>query len=188
MTEQQTFKRESAKRILAYEFRNVKFTQKFSGDEKAPTFILTPTGEVASRIFICGIMTEKEKAGDSQNVFYKSTVMDMTGKFFVSAGKYQPNAMMQIARIDTPAYVSISGKPKVYISPENKIFVSINAESVNVIDRDTYDMWLLETAKLTNERITAMEKGDNPIVNAIKEKYKTDLEPYKSMTQSVLVR
>lgn len=181
------YKRESAKRIFASEFRQTKFTQKFTNDEKAATFILTPTGEIASRVFVMGVMPDKEKSGD-KDVFYKANITDPTGKFFITAGKFQPAAMMQIARIDTPCYVAVVGKPRVFTREDGGIFVSINAESVSVANRELYEMWILETAKITTDRITAMEKGDSTTLKNIQERYKTDLAQYKSMVVNAITR
>jgi uncharacterized protein len=185
--EQKNYKRESSKRVFAGEFRQTKFTQKFSDEEKAATFILTPTGEIASRVFIMGVMPDKERAGD-KDIYYKAKVTDPTGSFFITAGKYQPSAMMQMARIETPCYVAIVGKPRVFTREDGGIFVSINAESVSTVTREIYNIWILETAKLTADRIAAMEKGDSPSLNNIKERYTTNLDTYKSMVNAAITR
>jgi uncharacterized protein len=188
--EQQTFKREPAKRIFAGEFRGIKFSEKFSTDDKAPTFVLSPTGEIAARLLIVGVLTDKERTTtkDKANTIYKGRINDGTGDFFVSASSFQPEAMMQIARVETPAIVSIIGKPKLFTRDDGNHFVSVNIESITATDKETRDMWKLETAYMTLSRIETMEKGELQSIKSIKEKYNTNLETYKSMVNKALTR
>lgn len=185
-----SYKRESAKRVFAGEFRGCKFTEKFSKDEKAPTFILTPTGEIAARLYIVGVMTDKERTTtkDKTNTIYRGRVNDGTGDFFISASSFQPEAMMQIARIETPVMVAVIGKPKIFTKEDGSVFTSVNAESVTVVTKETRDMWKLETAKLTLDRISAMESGTIKAINNIKERYNTDTEIYKSIVNRALTK
>jgi len=189
MTEM-SYKRESAKRVFAGEFRGCKFAEKFSTDEKAPTFILTPTGEIAARLYIVGVMTDKERTTtkDKTNTIYRGRVNDGTGDYFISASSFQPEAMMQLARIETPAMVAVVGKPKIFAKEDGSIFTSVNAESVTIVPKEVRDMWKLETAKLTLSRIAAMESGSIKAINNIKERYNTDVETYKSMVNRALTK
>jgi RPA family protein len=189
MTEMK-YKRESAKRVFAGEFRSCKFSEKFSTDEKAPTFILTPTGEIAARLLIVGVATSKERTTtkDKSNTIYRLRVNDGTGDFFISASSFQPEAMMQLAKIEVPAIVTVIGKPKVFTKEDGTIFTSVNAESVTVVDKETREIWKLETAKATTDRIHMMETGGIKAIDNIKEKYNTNLETYKSMVNKSLTR
>lgn len=184
------YKRESAKRVFAGEFRGCKFTEKFSADEKAPTFVLTPTGETAARLLVVGVLTEKERTTtkDQTNTVYRGRVNDGTGDYFISASSFQPEAMMQLAKIETPTIVAVIGKPKIFTKPDGNIFASINAESVTIVSKDIRDMWKLETAKLTLDRIAVMESGSVKAITNIKERYNTNLDTYKSMVNKALTK
>jgi len=184
------YKRESAKRVFAAEFRGCKFSEKFSTDEKAPTFTLTPTGEIAARLLIVGVITSKERTTtkDKSNTIYRARVNDGTGDFFISASSFQPEAMMQLARIETPAIVSVIGKPKVFHKEDGTIFTSVNAESITVVDKETREIWKLDTAKTTTDRIAVMETGGIKAIDNIKEKYNTNLDTYKSIVNKALTR
>jgi len=184
------FKREPAKRVFAAEFRGCKFSEKFSTDEKAPTFILTPTGEITARLLIVGVATSKERTTtkDKSNTMYRARVNDGTGDFFISASSFQPEAMMQLAKIEVPAIVSIVGKPKVYNKEDGTIFTSVNAESVTIVDKETREIWKLDTAKSTMDRISVMETGGIKAIDNIKEKYNTNLDTYKSIVNKALTR
>jgi len=98
------FEREPARRIFASELRECRYQFKEGDDEKSPTFVLLPTGERCNRLFIVGTLTEKQRQGD-QNIFYRGRVVDPTGTFFIMAGSYQPEAMQQLAKVDTPACI-----------------------------------------------------------------------------------
>jgi len=189
MTEMK-YKRESAKRVFAAEFRGCKFAEKFSTDEKAPTFILTPTGEIAARLIIVGVITSKERTTtkDKANTIYRARVNDGTGDFFISASSFQPEAMMQLAKIEVPAIVSVIGKPKVFTKEDGTIFTSINAESITIVDKETREIWKLDTAKSTADRIAMMETGGIKAIDNIKEKYNTNLDTYKSIVNKALTR
>jgi uncharacterized protein len=190
MVDKIKFKRESAKRVFAGEFRSCKFSEKFSTDDKAPTFVITPTGEIAARLFIVGVMADKERTTtkDKSNSIYRTSINDGTGQFFVSASSFQPEAMMQMAKIETPAIVAIVGKPKVFTKEDGTIFTSINAENITVVPKEVREIWKLDTAKATLNRIAIMETGENTPVNNIKNKYNTNLDTYKSVVNKALTK
>ncbi|HWS22362.1 MAG TPA: nucleic acid-binding protein [Methanoregula sp.] len=166
------FEREPARRVFAAELRECRYQFKDGDDEKSPTFVLLPTGERCNRIFLVGTLTEKQRQGD-QNIFYRGRVVDPSGTFFVMAGSYQPEAMQQIAKIDTPAFVSVIGKPNLYQTPDGAFLVSVRVESITVVDKETRDLWVLDTAARTLDRITTFNTGVGPDIVKAKEQYPT---------------
>ena len=164
------FEREPARRVFAAELRECRFQFRDGEDEKSPTFVLLPTGERCNRIFLVGTLTEKQRQGD-QNIFYRGRVVDPSGTFFVMAGSYQPEAMQQIAKIDTPAFVAVVGKPNLYQTPDGAFLVSVRVESITVVDKETRDLWVLDTAARTLDRIEMTARGTSPDVIKAKEQY-----------------
>jgi uncharacterized protein len=164
------FEREPARRVFAAELRECRYQFRDGEDEKSPTFVLLPTGERCNRIFLVGTLTEKQRQGD-QNIFYRGRVVDPSGTFFVMAGSYQPEAMQQIAKIDTPAFVAVIGKPNLYQTPDGAFLVSVRVESITVVDKETRDLWVLDTAARTLDRVEMMAKGSSPDVVKAKEQY-----------------
>ena len=146
------YEREPAKRVFAAELREAYHHFREGTDEKSPTFLLLPTGERCNRVFIAGTLTEKKKS-EGEAVFYQVRVMDPTGTFFISAGSYQPEALHQISMIESPAHVAIIGKPGVFQSPDGRNLVSVRAESIVAVDKSVVDCWILDTARLTLDRI-----------------------------------
>jgi RPA family protein len=64
--------------------------------------------------------------------------------------------MQQIARVEPPAFVAVVGKPNVFEAPDGGgVYVSLRAESVTVVDRETRDLWVLDAARATLDRIDA---------------------------------
>ncbi len=166
------FEREPARRVFASELRECRYQFRDGEDEKSPTFVLLPTGERSNRIFIVGTLTEKSRQGE-QNVFYRGRVVDPTGTFFVMAGSYQPEAMQQLARIEPPQFVAVIGKPNLYQKPDGSFMNSVRVESITVVDKDTRDLWVLDAAKQTLDRVDAFKAGTAPDVLKAKEQYPT---------------
>ena len=164
------FEREPARRIFASELRECRYQFKDGEDEKSPTFVLLPTGERSNRIFLVGTLTEKTRQGE-QNIFYRGRVVDPTGTFFVMAGSYQPEAMQQRARIEPPQFVAVIGKPNLYQKPDGSFMNSVRIESITVVDKDTRDLWVLDAAKLTLDRVDAFNAGTSPDIIKAKEQY-----------------
>ena len=183
------FEREPARRVFAAELRECRYSFKDGEDEKSPTFVLLPTGERSNRIFLIGTLTEKQRQGE-QNVFYRGRVVDPTGTFFVMAGSYQPEAMQQLAKIETPAFVAVVGKPSIYQKdPASAPLVSVRIESINVVDKETRDLWVLDAAARTLDRVEAFAKGEGKDVAMTKEQYPTiDPAVFKKMAYDVLAQ
>ncbi|HVN74413.1 MAG TPA: nucleic acid-binding protein [Methanoregula sp.] len=164
------FEREPARRVFAAELRECRYQFKDGEDEKSPTFVLLPTGERSNRIFLVGTLTEKTRQGE-QNIFYRGRVVDPTGTFFIMAGSYQPEAMQQLAKIETPAFVAVIGKPNLYQKPDGSVLVSVRVESITVVDKDTRDLWTLDAAARTLDRVDAFLRGGSPDIAKAKEQY-----------------
>ncbi len=184
----QAFEREPARRVFAAEFRETRYQFKEGTDEKSPTFVLLPTGERSNRIFIVGTLTEKTRQGE-QNMFYRGRVVDPTGTFFVMAGSYQPEAMQQLARIETPSFVAVVGKPNLYQKPDGSFLVSVRVEAITVVDKETRDIWTLDTAARTLERLDAFATGNTPDIIKAKEQYPAiDPAVYRKMAFDALTQ
>ena len=187
---QTMYEREPAKRVFAAELREASRTIRDTGDEKSPTYLLLPTGERCNRILIAGAITDKSKAGD-QNVQYRAKVSDPTGMFYISASSYQPEAMLQMAKIDTdmPSFVVVVGKPNTYTTPEGRVLVSVRAEAVQVVDRETRDLWILDTARATLDRVDAMFSAEGAVsadAALAKETYPQKAEHWKKVVFDAL--
>ncbi|HJJ30048.1 MAG TPA: nucleic acid-binding protein [Methanocorpusculum sp.] len=151
-----SYEREPAKRVFAAELREATKTIKDTEDEKSPAYLLLPTGERCNRVLIAGTITQKDKVGD-QNILYRARVSDPTGVFYINASSYQPEAMHQLAKIDTatPSFVIVVGKPNAYTTPDGKTLISVRAESILVVNQETRDLWIQDAANSTLDRVDA---------------------------------
>jgi len=179
------FEREPARRVFAQELRESRLHFRETMEEKSPGFILLPTGVRANRVFIVGTLTEKERRGD-QNLFYHARIADPTGTFFIMAGSYQPDAMQQIARIEPPAFVAVVGKPNVYESPSGAVLISVRAESITSVDAETRNLWILDTARSTLDRLDTLGKDEDS--RKALEHYHTDPSLYRTMVYNALAQ
>lgn len=151
--------REIAWRIFAYEF-NISNLYTNEGEERAPNYIMTPTGAKCNRLFIIGVVTEVENIGKDNNL-WRARIADPTGVFTVYAGQYQPEAAIFLSDLQVPAYVALVGKARKYEPEDGTVYLSVRPEEINSSDEKQRDRWVLETAERTLERIIIIEEALN---------------------------
>jgi len=152
--------REVARRVFAREFNDASYTFKESDDDRAPVYVLLPTGQRANRVFLVGTLTETEDVGEDSE-YWQGRVVDPNGDtFFMYAGQYQPDAASMLRELEPPAYVAVVGKPRTYETDEGDVNVSIRPESISEVDEATRDRWVVETAERTLDRIKRYNEAD----------------------------
>ncbi|WP_225335794.1 RPA family protein [Halomicrobium urmianum] len=171
--------REVARRVFADEFNDASYTFKESDDDRAPVYLLLPTGAKANRIFVVGTLTETEDVGEDSE-YWQGRLVDPNGDtFFMYAGQYQPDAASMLRELEPPAYVSVVGKPRTYETDEGDVNVSIRPESISLVDEATRDRWVVETAERTIERIQAFDEETNEYAEMAREEYDLPVENYR---------
>ncbi|WP_199234037.1 DNA-binding protein [Halorubrum sp. CGM5_25_10-8B] len=165
--------REVAKRVFAAELNTATYTFKTSQDERAPVYVALPTGERANRICITGTVTDIEDVGESAE-YLRASVVDPTGTFWVYAGEYQTDALQQLKKVQPPEFVTIVGKPRTYNTDDGAVNVSIIPEDVGVIDLQTRNAWVFETAAQTLERVHAARETSPKVAALAREQYGHD--------------
>lgn len=161
--------REVAWRTFAAEYNASSLEVKGEG-ERAPSYVITPLGAMINRLFVVGVLTDIENTGTEEEPFWKARIADPTGTFFISAGQYQPEAAIALARIKPPEFIAVVGKSRTYSPEEGTLYVSIRPEKVTVVDEKIRDYWILETCKSTLKRISAAEEArqmENPSVESL---------------------
>ncbi|MFB6280725.1 MAG: RPA family protein [Haloferacaceae archaeon] len=176
--------REVARRVFAREFNDASHTFTESDDERAPLYLLLPTGERANRVFLVGTLTETEDVGEDSE-YWRGRVVDPTGTFFVYAGQYQPEAASTLRDLDPPAYVAVVGKPRTYETDDGTVNVSVRPESITVVDAATRDRWVVETADRTLDRVAAFDDG-NEYARMARERYDHDPDAYRAAAVEAL--
>lgn len=178
MSTNDTPSRELAHRVFAREFNDGTVTFKESDDDRAPLYQLLPTGARANRVFLIGTLTETEDVG-SDGEYWRGRVVDPTGTFFVYAGQYQPQPASALRELDTPAYVAVVGKPRTYETETGDVNVSVRPESISVVDVDTRDRWVIETADRTLDRIERFDPERDEDARRAAEEYGDDRGEYR---------
>ncbi len=152
--------REVARRVFAREFNDASYTFKESDDDRAPVYVLLPTGQRANRVFLVGTLTETEDVGEDSE-YWQGRVVDPNGDtFFMYAGQYQPDAASMLRELEPPAYVAVVGKPRTYETDDGEVNVSIRPESISEVDEATRDRWVVETAERTLDRVKRYKEAD----------------------------
>lgn len=147
--------REVAWRVFAEELRASSLAFRENEDQYAPLYLLTPTGAKCNRVFIVGTLTEKDDIGGDTE-YWRGRMVDPTGSILIYAGQYQPEAAQALANIESPAFVSIVGKPKLYQTEDGNIIISVRVEAIHKADKAARDRWILDAARQTYERLEAL--------------------------------
>ena len=177
--------REVAQRVFAREFNDGSETFKESDEERAPVYLLLPTGERANRIFFVGTLTETEDVG-SDSEYWQGRVVDPTGTFYVYAGQYQPEAASALRELEPPEYVAVAGKPRTFETDDGETNVAVRPESITVVDDAARDRWVVEAAERTIKRIGAFEDDTNEYARMATERYDLPVENYRRAAVSAL--
>jgi len=198
--------REVAWRVFAHEFIHSDYFF-HDGDEFSPNYLVTPTGARVNRLYFVGVLTEIDNLGAGEDM-WRARVSDPTGAFSVYAGQYQPQASVFLSGLDVPCFVAITGKARTYEPEDGTIYTSVRPEELNTANDSIRDRWIVDTARLTYERIglvrSAMDsglKGDeltdmlvqsgaspklaNGILRAVS--HYTDLDKYLNTLSGVIV-
>ena len=150
-------RREVAHRLFAAEFDDASLSYSESDEERAPNYVVTPTGARVNRLFAVGVLTEKEDVNED---VLRGRIADPTGAFVTYAGQYQPDEMAYLDRTTPPAFLALTGKARTF-EPEDsdRVFTSVRPESLNDVDADTRDRWVVTTAEATLERIAVFAEA-----------------------------
>lgn len=180
-----SFYREAARRVFAQEMRDSDLTIKDESDQYAPQYVLTPTGAKVNRIFLVGTLIEKEDIG-TDSEYWRGRVSDPTGTFTIYAGQYHPEAAQYLSGCELPVFVAVVGKTGTYTTDDGNVLVSIRPEYIEEVDKATRDLWILDTAKQTLDRVKAIDVEKDLNSRLAKEHYSTDTDQYRSMVKKAI--
>ncbi|WP_262180963.1 hypothetical protein [Haloarcula laminariae] len=144
-------RREVAHRLFAAEFEDSEFSYSESDEERAPNYVVTPTGARVNRLFVVGVLTELEQVNDD---VLRARIVDPTGAFVVYAGQYQPEALAFLEAATPPLFVAVTGKARTF-EPEDgdRVFTSVRPESISEVDAETRDRWVVQATEQTVARV-----------------------------------
>lgn len=149
--------REIAWRIFAEEY-NSSNCEQGGGGEREPSYIVTPLGARVNRLFVVGVVTDVENIGGEEEPMWRARLSDPTGVFYLSAGRYQPEASAILSKLKPPAFAAVIGKVRTYKPDEGTLYLSIRPEVIKVVDEEIRDYWVLETCRSLWRRLDAMQE------------------------------
>jgi len=127
------------------------FSYAESDEERAPNYVITPTGARLNRVFAVGTLTEVTSVNDEM---VRARVVDPTGAFVVYAGQYQPDELAFLEGAEPPEFVAVTGKARTFQPDDSdQVYTSIRPESIATVDADTRDRWVVSAAEQTLDRI-----------------------------------
>lgn len=166
-------RREVAVRIFASEYDQAEFEYAESDEERAPKYVVSPTGARINRLFAVGVLTAVEQVNENT---IRARVADPTGVFVVYAGQYEPDELAFLQRTEPPAFVAITGKANTFQPDDSDdILTSVRPEQINEVDAKTRDRWVIQTVEQTLARIEqiatalALEKQGDELKTALQE-------------------
>ncbi len=143
--------REIAYRLFAAEYDDASLSYAESDEERAPNYVISPTGARLNRVFAVGTLTEVTSVNEEM---VRARVVDPTGAFVVYAGQYQPDELAFLEGIEPPAFVAVTGKARTFQPDDgDQVYTSLRPESIATVDADTRDRWVVSAAEQTVERI-----------------------------------
>lgn len=144
-------RREVAYRAFAAEYDDATYSYSAGEEERAPNYVVTPSGARANRLFLVGVLTEVETVSEG---VLRARVVDPTGAFVLYAGQYQPDEQATLEAAEPPTFVAVTGKARTF-RPEDadQVFTSVRPESITEVDADTRDRWTVQAAEHTLARI-----------------------------------
>ena len=149
--------REVAHRVFAAEFDDASLSYSESDEERAPNYVVTPTGARVNRLFVAGVLTEVERVNDETS---RGRVVDPSGAFVTYAGQYQPDEQAFLSRTEPPAFIALTGKARTF-EPEDgdRVFTSVRPERLSEVDAATRDRWVVSAAETTLDRLAVVERA-----------------------------
>ncbi len=84
-----------------------------------------------------------------------------------------------LREVDPPVFVALVGKPRTYETDDGDTNVSLRPEHLTVVDADTRNRWVTETAKRTLERLERFDDDSNEYAAMAREEYDTDPDQYR---------
>ena len=146
--------REVAYRLFAAEFEDASLEYSESDEDRAPNYVVTPTGARVNRLFVAAVLTEVETVNENT---LRGRVVDPTGAFVTYAGQYQPDEVAFLDRASPPAFVSLTGKARTFQPDDSDVvYTSVRPERLSEVTADTRDDWVVDAAEATLRRIAVV--------------------------------
>ncbi len=182
MNEQsRSFRRAVARRVFAFELNEA--THRLESGDKTIQ-VLLPTGEACSRIFFVGVLLDREETRPDSD-FWRVRISDPTGVLRGFVGRFQPDALESLLKIEPPEIVAVVSKIRLF-EGERGTLITLRPENIVPVEREVRDYWVVETAKRTLDRIENMRRGGEELVELAWQVYNPDLDSYEERVKEAV--
>ncbi|MDV2482422.1 hypothetical protein F8E02_10510 [Methanoculleus sp. Wushi-C6] len=171
---------ESVDRVFARDLAAARHTV----DSGGGSYVVTPGGAWCRGLFIVGAVTECRGSSD----LVQARIADPTGTFRVTANWQSPDAVETLGCIEPPAFVAVTGRA-VLVGSGRGAHATVEAEALCAVSRTVRDLWVLEAAGATLDRLEALRAaigggGDERAATALR-LYGTTEEEIREMAGTV---
>ena len=151
-------RREPAWRVTSRELTAATVEERGQGD-RAASYLLSPFGARMNRVLLAGALSTAEPLGrDDPPTFWRSRLDDPLGSVAVTAGSFQPRAMVQLRRVPPGRPALVLGKVHLYRGRDELATVSVRAEAVRAVSEVEERRALAEIARQTLDRLDLVER------------------------------
>jgi uncharacterized protein len=99
--------------------------------ERAASYLLTPVGARVNRCLATGSLSQPEpRTTPDASPFWRARLSDPTGAIDVTAGRFQPRALVEMQAIESEGPVMVVGKPHRFTTRDGRSMVALRAESL----------------------------------------------------------
>jgi Uncharacterized protein conserved in archaea len=148
-------RREIARRVFAAEFNLADESIRVGAGERAPTYVISPGGAWMNRVFSVGVLTEQTDVSAGEMI--RARIADPTGAVVTYAGQYQPAAAARLEQATVGSMLALTGKARTYQPDDgDAVYTSVRPETVTVVDAQTQEQWIVDTAIATLRRVDLM--------------------------------
>lgn len=187
----QEYQRNPAVRVLASELNKADYHFKEKDEDRAPKYLLLPSGEKANRVMTGGtVLSVEDTSSDGDSSFWKVRIDDGTGEYFAFAGQYEKEAASIFQSIadnpnQPPVFVHIVGKTSEYRpeDDESEVIINIRPENVSVVSDNQRENWLRETC---NQTISRLERQEGEYVRQAEDRYGNRVDLLRNDLQEIL--
>jgi uncharacterized protein len=150
--------REPAWRVTSRELELSSVEERGSGTRVA-SYLLSPFGARMNRVVLAGTLGAAEAIGrEEPSSFWRASLADPLGRVAVTAGSFQPRAMVQLRASSEDRPALVVGKVHRFVGRDGSGSVSVRAEAVRAVTENDERAALAETLRQTLDRLDLIER------------------------------
>lgn len=151
-------RREPAWRVTTRELEHALTEERGEGD-RAASYLLSPFGSRMNRVVVAGSLSAAEAIGRQEpGAFWRARLADPLGGVAVTAGSFQPRAMVQLRAAPAGRPALVIGKVHLYRGRDGTGTVSVRAEAVRSVGEAEERTALAETVRQTFDRLDLIDR------------------------------